>query len=188
MLVTKALAACAALVITSLPAAAASPDTAGPVRQHPVAVDARDGADDHIPAADLAAFHRLHQRQKDAWARKDGTAYASTYTSDADLITFFGSRLHTRDGIATGMQYYFDNYIDTTRFIQFSEDIDYVSRDTVLIIRTDCQAAGETEDCVPGTESINSNVLVREHGRWLQRSFQNTRIQNLSEGDTSQPG
>lgn len=187
MLVTHALAACAALVVTSLPAAAAPPDSADPVRQHPVTISAQDGAHDHIPAADLAAFRRLQQRQQDAWARKDGTAYASTFTTDADLITYLGSRLHTRAGIATGMQYYFDHYIDTTSFIPLSEDIDHVSRDVVLIIRTDCHLDEETEDCRPGTESINSNVLVRENGEWLQRSFQNTRVQPFPEDDTSQP-
>jgi uncharacterized protein (TIGR02246 family) len=124
---------------------------------------------------DLAQLERIQAAQYDAWVREDGAAFAATFTSDADMVTFSGDHLRTRDGIATGMQYYFDNYIDHSAIREVTENVRFAGRDLVVIVRSTCLVnQGETE-CRADSMSTNTNVLVRKHGRWLQESFQNTR-------------
>jgi uncharacterized protein (TIGR02246 family) len=123
-----------------------------------------------------AAFARILQQQSDAWYREDGGAFAATFTEDADLVTFNGDHLTTRVGIAEGMQYYFDTYIDHTRLRTIDEHIRLASPNLAVIVRTSCQLVPPATECRPDSLSRNTNVMVKRHGRWLQESFQNTRV------------
>jgi hypothetical protein len=49
----------------------------------------------------------------------------------------------------------------------------------VTIVRTSCQLASGEADCREGSLSVNTNVLIRQNGEWLQASFQNTRVERL---------
>jgi uncharacterized protein (TIGR02246 family) len=124
---------------------------------------------------DQAAFDEIRERQEQAWIDEDGAAFAATFTEDGDVVTFSGDHLSTREGIAEGMQYYFDEFIEGSRLHMLSEQVRYVESDVVVIVRESCLLTpGETE-CREDSHSTNTNVLVREHGEWLQTSFQNTR-------------
>jgi uncharacterized protein (TIGR02246 family) len=131
------------------------------------------------PSNDQAAFDRLLARQEDAWARHDGAAFAATFTSDGDVVTFNCDHLRTREGIAEGLQYYFDNFIEDTRLRRTNEHVRYITPDLVTIVRTSCQVASGETDCREGSLSVNTNVLIKQDGEWLQTSFQNTRVERL---------
>ncbi|OLF16681.1 hypothetical protein BU204_15510 [Actinophytocola xanthii] len=118
----------------------------------------------------------MRDRQADAWFREDGRAFAATFTREADVVTFNGDHLRTREGIATGMQYYFDTYIDHTRLHTLDEHVRFAGPDRAVIVRTGCQLVPPSTTCRPDSLSRNTNVMVRQHGRWLQDSFQNTRV------------
>ncbi|MCC3763068.1 SgcJ/EcaC family oxidoreductase [Glycomyces sp. TRM65418] len=151
--------------ITAVIAAAAALLTAGTA-----AADDRGG-----PRDDQAAFDELRERQEQAWIDEDGEAFAATFHEDGDVVAFNGDHMAGREAIAERMQYYFDEYIEGARLHMLSEHVRYVERDVVVIVRTGCQIEeGETE-CRPDSFSTNTNVLTREHGEWLQTSFQNTR-------------
>ena len=122
------------------------------------------------------AFARILQQQTDAWYHEDGAAFAATFTPDADVVTFNGDHLRTRQGIADGMQYYFDNYIDHTKLRTLDEHIRFAGADLAVIVRTSCQLVPPATECRPDSLSRNTNVMVKRHGRWLQESFQNTRV------------
>jgi uncharacterized protein (TIGR02246 family) len=124
----------------------------------------------------LAAFERIREQQADAWFREDAVAFAATYTKNADLVTFNGDHLQTRDGIAKGMAYYFDKYIDHTRLKMLSEDVRFVAPDLAVIVRSSCQLVPPSTECRQDSYSRNTNVMVKRNGKWLQESFQNTRI------------
>ncbi|MCW6009031.1 SgcJ/EcaC family oxidoreductase [Micromonospora sp. CPCC 205371] len=162
------LAALAAVVVTGLvpTAAAATRGTA------PQAVD------EHR-RGDLAAFERIAKQQEAAWAAEDGAAFAATFTEDADLVTFNGDYLVTRQGIAADMQHAFDNYIPPSRIMRLDEHIRYVEPDLVIIVRKTCIINVGQDACRPGSDSRNTNVLRKRHGHWSQTSFQNTRIDPL---------
>jgi uncharacterized protein (TIGR02246 family) len=127
------------------------------------------GRDDH------ARFEQLQRQQYDAWHQEDGAAFAATFTENADMVTFNGDHLSTRARIATGMQYYFDNYIGRTTLRELDEHVRYVTPNHVVIVRTTCILNEGESDCRPDSSSTNTNVLVKRHGTWLQDSFQNTR-------------
>lgn len=126
-----------------------------------------------------AAFARIHQQQADAWYREDGAAFAATFTHDGDVVTFNGDHLRTREGIAEGMQYYFDTYIDHTRLRTLDEHVRFAGPNLAVIVRTSCQLVASATECRPDSLSRNTNVMVKRHGRWLQESFQNTRVMAL---------
>lgn len=124
----------------------------------------------------LTAFAEIREQQAAAWYAEDGAAFAATFTEDADLVTFNGDHLRTRDGIAEGMQYYFDTYIDHTKLHTIDEHIRFAGPNLAIIVRTGCQLVPPSTTCRPDSLSRNTNVMVKRNGRWLQESFQNTRV------------
>ncbi|WP_168197293.1 SgcJ/EcaC family oxidoreductase [Kribbella sp. ALI-6-A] len=128
---------------------------------------------------DKVVFDRLLQQQADAWTHESGAEFAATFHPDADVVTFNGDHLRGRAEIAREMQRYFDTYIEDTTFRTLSEQIRYLERDVAAIVRTSCLITAPATTCRPDSLSINTNVMHKVHGRWLQASFQNTRVEPL---------
>jgi uncharacterized protein (TIGR02246 family) len=150
---------------------------AGLISASAAAADQAPLADRHH--SDQAAFDRLRQLQEDAWARGDGAAWAATFTKDGDMVTFNGDHSSGRERIAGRMQHYFDTYLQGTRLHMLTEQVRYVEPDTVVIVRTGCVLWHDETACTDDALSVNTNVLVERHGRWLQTSFQNTRVRPI---------
>ncbi|MEV4315285.1 SgcJ/EcaC family oxidoreductase [Actinocrispum sp. NPDC049592] len=134
------------------------------------------GSDSGSGGGDRAAFERILREQQDAWYREDGAAFARHFTENADLVTFNGDHLRTRQGIAEGMQYYFDKYIDHTKLKTLSSDVRFTGPSMAIIVRTACQLVPPSTECRADSLSRNTNVMVKRDGRWWQESFQNTRV------------
>lgn len=144
-----------------------------------VAVADDGGASGNSEQRDREAIEELRETQYQAWADKDGAAFASVFAKDGDVVTFNGDILSTRKGIAEGMQYYFDNFIEDTTIELLDEKIRFSDSRTAIVIRTTCLIRdGETE-CRDGSDSVNTNVLTKRHGEWSQQSFQNTRVEPI---------
>jgi uncharacterized protein (TIGR02246 family) len=162
------LAALAVVIVTGLiPTGAAATESTA----------ATQAVNDHRHS--LAAFERILKQQEAAWAAEDGAAFAATFTEDADLVTFNGDYLVTRQGIAAGMQHAFDNYIPPSRIVRLDEHVRFVEPDLAIVVRTSCIIDAGQEACRSGSHSRNTNVLRMRDGYWLQTSFQNTRIEPL---------
>jgi uncharacterized protein (TIGR02246 family) len=155
-----------AALLGAVPAAAGPVDAGG--------ADGRHG--------DLAQLQDLRQRQDAAWAAGDAAAYAALYTTDGDVVTFNGDHLRGRAGIESGMRYYFATYLRGTRLLQNDERIRFIEPDTVVIVRTGCVLWPGEASCTAEGMSINTNIAVKRHGRWLYTSFQNTRVRPLGSG------
>jgi uncharacterized protein (TIGR02246 family) len=155
---TRIAAAAAAAILTVL-ASAAAPEAQ--------TVDSK---------GDLAAFERILKQQHDAWFEEDGAKFAATFTKDGDMVTFNGDHLSTREGIAERMQYYFDNYIDHTQIKMLDQHIRFAGPNMAVIVRTSCQLVPPSTECRSDSLSRNTNVLIKRNGKWLQESFQNTRV------------
>ncbi|MGK5552025.1 SgcJ/EcaC family oxidoreductase [Actinomadura kijaniata] len=146
----------------------------------PAASPAMSRTADQVPPDPRGEFERLRQRQADAWARQDGAAFAATFTRDGDMVTFNGDHLRTRRGIAVGMQYYFDKYIPDSTIRYLGERVRFPAPGLAVIVRTTCLVDAGQSDCRDGSLSVNTNVMTRQRdGRWLQDSFQNTRVDPL---------
>lgn len=128
---------------------------------------------------DQAAFDAILERQQQAWIDEDGAAFAATFHEDGDMVTFNGDHMAGRGDIAEGMQYYFDGFIEGSRIHILTEHVRYVERDVVVIVRESCLINEGEAECRADSLSTNTNVLTREHGEWLQTSFQNTRRFNF---------
>ena len=128
---------------------------------------------------DQAAFDQLRRQQEDAWARGDAAAWAATFTADGDMVTFNGDHLHGRTHMTERMQHYFDAYLADTRLLMLTEQVRYLEPDTAIIVRTGCVLWDDQTTCTDEALSVNTNVLVKRHGRWLQASFQNTRVRPI---------
>jgi uncharacterized protein (TIGR02246 family) len=137
---------------------------------------AAPGAETVDNKGDLAAVDRILKQQHDAWFEEDGAKFAATFTKDGDMVTFNGDHLITRQGIAERMQYYFDNYIDHTQLKDLDQHIRFAGPNMAVIVRTSCQLEPPSTECRPDSLSRNTNVLVKRNGKWLQESFQNTRV------------
>jgi uncharacterized protein (TIGR02246 family) len=131
---------------------------------------------------DRAQFTQIRTQQYDAWYEQSGAKFAATFTRDADMVTFNGDHLVGRTGIATGMQYYFDNHIPRSKLELLDEHVRYARRDLVVIVRTTCVVELPGTGCRDGSQSRNTNVLSKRNGRWAQEAFQNTRIEPLPPG------
>lgn len=143
------------------------------------AVDAAAPAVSGVPRkdqtdTDRAALRRIWEQQADAWARGDAGAYARSYTTDADLINIRGEHFHTRDSIATRIQYYFNNHLKNTHILRMEEEVRFVSPTMAIILRKDCVLYGAEKACRPDTRSINTSLAVKYSGRWMVTSFHNT--------------
>ncbi|MFE7117094.1 SgcJ/EcaC family oxidoreductase [Streptomyces sp. NPDC057654] len=128
---------------------------------------------------DRAAFDELLRRQERGWADKNGAEFASTFTNDADLVTFNGDYLRTKKAVAQGMQFYFDHYIDDTTLRTLDEHVRFIDRRTAVVVRTTCQLRKGESECRAGSKSVNTNLMTKRNGTWLQQSFQNTRKAEL---------
>jgi uncharacterized protein (TIGR02246 family) len=128
---------------------------------------------------DQAAFDRLRGQQEVAWADGNGAAWAATFTRDGDMVTFNGDHLHGREQITTRMQHYFDTYLQGTRLLMLTEQVRYAEPDVAIIVRTGCVLWDQQTTCTDEAMSVNTNVLVEQHGHWVQTSFQNTRIRPI---------
>lgn len=128
---------------------------------------------------DKVAFDRLLRQQANAWVHESGAEFAATFHQDGDVVTFNGDHLRGRAEIARGMQYYFDKYIENTTFRTLSEQIRYLEPDVAVVIRTSCLITAPATTCRADSTSINTNILQKKQGRWLQASFQNTRVEPL---------
>ncbi|HEY1178974.1 MAG TPA: SgcJ/EcaC family oxidoreductase [Phytomonospora sp.] len=139
------------------------------------AVASADPAGETGRPSDRTAFAAILEAQTRAWHAEDGTAFAATFWPDADLVTFNGDHMAGRAGIAEGMQYYFDDFMDPTHIKTLGEHVTFVTPHLAVIVRTSCLLVEENAPCREGSESTNTNVMVKKRGHWLQQSFQNTR-------------
>ncbi|MFE6860999.1 SgcJ/EcaC family oxidoreductase [Nocardia sp. NPDC057668] len=67
---------------------------------------------------DETAVLALLRAQMDAWAAGDGTAFAATFTPDADFVSVIGERVQGRTDLATVMQEGFDGFMKGTRMAE----------------------------------------------------------------------
>lgn len=127
--------------------------------------------------ADEAELERLERQQTLAWAH-DGGAFAATFTEDADFVDVMGGHVHGRAAISKSLQEGFDTFMAGTRMsAPETRTVEFVSPDVAVVITSgNCILRPGMRECRPEDRSIQTKVAVRQDGRWLFRTFQNTRI------------
>jgi uncharacterized protein (TIGR02246 family) len=127
--------------------------------------------------ADRADLARLEQQMTDAWGR-DGAAIAATFTEDADFVDVMGGHLHGRAAIEESLTRGFATFMAGTRLSEpEARTVEFVSPAVAVVVTSgNCVLRDGRAECLPEDLSIQTKVAVRQDGRWLYRTFQNTRI------------
>ncbi|GAA1019939.1 hypothetical protein Aple_037060 [Acrocarpospora pleiomorpha] len=165
------------IAVTAL---AVSPAAASAAAQQSIPTATDVPAETKRRDADKAAIDKNLAQQHAAWFNEDGAAFAATFHKDSDVVTFNGDHLSGREGIAKAMQYYFDKYIEKSRIRVLDEQpVHWVERDIAVIVRKTCFVPVAETECREDSLTRNINVYVKRDGRWLQSTFQNSRVTPL---------
>ena len=130
--------------------------------------------------SDEAAIRALLQRLTHAWDEGDATAFADTFTEDADYITFFGAHTRGRSVIEAAHRPLFEGPLKGSRLTEDSgsaarADVRFLHDDVALVIATGGSTLAGSDAPDPSRDSIMTLTAVREAGDWRFASFQNTR-------------
>jgi uncharacterized protein (TIGR02246 family) len=129
--------------------------------------------------ADRTELERLDRQQAEAWGR-DGAGFAATFTKDADLVDVMGGHFHGRAAIEDTMTQGFATFMAGTRLsAPQKRTVEFVAPDIAVVVTSgNCVLRDGQKECRPEDLSIQMKVAVRQDGRWLFRTFQNTRIRS----------
>ncbi|MFC9962953.1 SgcJ/EcaC family oxidoreductase [Nocardia ignorata] len=126
---------------------------------------------------DETAVLALLHAQMDAWAAGDGTAFAATFTPDADFVSVVGERIQGRTELATVMQEGFDGFMRGTRMAEpDTTTLRFPAPNIAVLVTVGDRPMPQGEPAPPDTRSVQTRVAVRHKGTWLFTTFQNTRI------------
>ncbi|APR75573.1 Hypothetical protein A7982_00919 [Minicystis rosea] len=130
-----------------------------------------------LPASDEARILTLCARLCEHWNAGDGAAYASSFTEDADYVTFFGTRSRGRRAIGDEHQALFDGLLQGWTIMSEIRSIRFVSPDIAVAHGVGLLLAPwEKRRPTPPFDKIQTYVLVRRNGDFRITAFHNTRI------------
>ncbi|MFD3701643.1 SgcJ/EcaC family oxidoreductase [Nocardia sp. NPDC058658] len=131
---------------------------------------------------DETAILALLRAQMDAWAAGDGTAFAATFTPDADFVSVIGERIQGRTELATVMQEGFDGFMRGTRMAEpETTTLRFPAPNVAVLITVGDRPMPPGVPAPPDSRSVQTRVAVRHTGTWLFTTFQNTRISQFSQ-------
>ncbi|MFC4372552.1 SgcJ/EcaC family oxidoreductase [Nocardia halotolerans] len=126
---------------------------------------------------DETAILTLLRTQMDAWAAGDGTAFAATFTPDADFVSVIGERIQGRTELATVMQEGFDGFMRGTRMAEpETTTLRFPAPNVAVLVTVGDRPMLPGTTAPPDTRSVQTRVAMRHNGTWLFTTFQNTRI------------
>ncbi|HEV2364072.1 MAG TPA: SgcJ/EcaC family oxidoreductase [Caulobacteraceae bacterium] len=128
------------------------------------------------PGSDAAQIRRLEARQAAAWNAHDAPAYAALFTPDGDVVNVVGWWWKGRDQIEAKLRAAFAFVFANSRLAIDSVDSrklgDGIAIAHVRWTLTGARAPGAALP-VP-QQGIQTQVLVKQGGRWFIDAFQNT--------------
>lgn len=127
---------------------------------------------------DEQAIRELLDRQRTAWDAGDAAGYAAVFTTDADYVTFLGTRHRGRIAIAASYLPMFTGLLKGSRLVTEIIELRFLTPDVIPVI-TD--AAVLRRSRTRGTARINTSVAVRTDSGWLLASSQNTTRRRVAE-------
>ena len=117
----------------------------------------------------------------DAWNRHDAKAMAELHTEDVNFVNIFGQWWKGRSEVEENLGRVHATAFAKSRMLVSTEMVKFLAPNVALVHGT-----MELLDAPPETlgRCHSSRVLVKENGRWLISSFQNTSIRT---GDPAAP-
>ena len=124
----------------------------------------------------------LYRQLMDGWNRGSGTAFASVFTEDGDLVAFDGTHFRGRKEIAPFHQQLFEKWLKGTRLVGEVRDVRLLSPDVALMHAVGSTVMRGKSEPSPERDSIQTLVATREGGQWRLAAFQNTRVRPMGPG------
>jgi len=113
------------------------------------------------------------RRDNEAWCEGDREKYASSFTENADFISFDGTHTIGRDKVATSHQELFDGFLKNTCLRGYIERIKFADDVAIVSVKSGTRFNGSETVRRP---SIQTYVAVKENDEWLFSAFHNSRI------------
>ena len=128
---------------------------------------------DHVDRTqDRHAIRALVTSLSDAWEARDGAAWGSCFTDDADFTVWFGLRIRGRMDIAEGHQWVFDEVYPGTRYQLDITDFRFLGADAAILhIEGSVIQPGENLPDEP--HSLPVAAVKRVDGEWKLVMFHN---------------
>jgi uncharacterized protein (TIGR02246 family) len=125
------------------------------------------------------AVRALYRQLMDGWNQGSGSAFASAFTEDGDLVAFDGTHFEGRKEIAPFHQQLFEKWLKGTRLVGEVKDVRFLSPDVALMHAEGTTVMRGKSEPSPERASIQTLVATREDGEWRFAAFQNTRVRPM---------
>lgn len=116
----------------------------------------------------------------EAWGRGDADAYGALFAEDATYTAWFGTLFQGRTDIVESHRALFGSFLENTKMADDVVDIRFYGPDTAVV-----NSRGDLYKGSPKPPhrlaKVQTYTLVRQDGRWLIASFQNTKRKRLME-------
>lgn len=130
-------------------------------------------------ATDEAEIRALLQRLSEAWG--DADAFAAVFTEDAEYITFDGSMVKGRVAIAESHRPLFEGIMRGSRLAGKPPTVRFLTPDVALVHGKGAVIQRWQKQPRRRAVSVQTNVVVKQDGRWLIAAFHNTRFRPWTE-------
>ena len=130
--------------------------------------------------ADEAEIRAVMKRLNEAWG--DADAFAAVFTEDAEYITFDGSMVKGRTAIAESHRPLFEGFMRGSHLAGEPPTIRFLTPDVALVHGKGAVIQKHQKKAARRAISTQTNVLIRQDGRWQIAAFHNTRYRPWNAG------
>jgi uncharacterized protein (TIGR02246 family) len=142
--------------------------------------DKRIKMDDMMPQnTDEAEIRLLLQRLNEAWGNAD--AFAALFTEDADYVIFDGSQVKGREAIAESHRPLFEGFMRGSHLEAQITALRFLTPEVALVHGKGAVVQRYQKKPSRRAISVQTNVVVKQNGRWLVAAFHNTRYRPWTE-------
>lgn len=127
-------------------------------------------------AEDIQQIESLFRKLKMAWDQGDASAYGSCFTEDADYVTFQGEHLQGREAISDTHQVLWNSVLKGSTLEGEIKNIRFISPEMAVFHGLGVVKLKWQKKAPVKRDSINTNVVVKQNGKWIIAAFQNSRI------------
>ena len=125
-------------------------------------------------------IRNLFQDMSIAWNKGDGKAFGECFTENCDYITYNGQLLRGREAVSEVHQQLFDSFLKGSKMggDDGIADIRFLTPDIAIVHGKGVIKLKWQKKPPKGRQSINTNVVVKENGKWKIDAFHNSRIKD----------
>jgi uncharacterized protein (TIGR02246 family) len=128
---------------------------------------------------DELEIRALLQRLNEAWG--DADAFAALFTEDAEYVTFDGSMVKGREAIAESHRPLFEGFMRGSRLEGQTPTVRFLTPDVALAHGKGAVIQKRQKRASSRAVSVQTNVVIRQDGRWQIAAFHNTRYRPWNE-------